>query len=488
MNDIFEYLKDRYSYWGWLGQRAHDAAAINRVLPLDFILCCDYGIEVPLYFNEHDILSLEKELGVRKNWSNEDLKKNLNGELGKKFFGRLKDNTPPGTNIICYRSLSDLEHNVSSGKYNILAPSEDKKRYFDNKILLHRKLPGLGLDRIPGREDHVGAVDFKSLLKEFSLPFVVRFPYGSSGQFVFIIKDEWEYRDLLEKYEGQIAVFERHIKGFSLNVNAVIVDTSEGSRVVCSFPSVQLTGLPECSSSPSSFCGNDFSAAVDIGKNVLKQVFDVTKRIGDWMAGCGFRGLFGLDMIIFNEKIYPLEINPRFQNSTALFDTLQFIAGNREKMLFLLHILQFLQYDDIEARKQIEKYDISGLLEPVYGAQVILHNLSGREKLKGMCSPGIYKYEESSLKHKRPAAVLTGEERPGEILVTCGVPEKGKTVENNAPLCKVQCLDSVVDSWDKTRLNKAAQTFISNIYKYFLPVEGRTDENAADFSLRENKV
>ncbi len=50
--DLVEYLRDKYGPWGWMGQRAHDASGINELLPLDIIISCDAGREVPYFFDE----------------------------------------------------------------------------------------------------------------------------------------------------------------------------------------------------------------------------------------------------------------------------------------------------------------------------------------------------------------------------------------------------------------------------------------------------
>ncbi|MFH1305318.1 MAG: hypothetical protein ABIH74_02835, partial [Candidatus Omnitrophota bacterium] len=281
MKNIIEYLKDKYGPWGWLGQRAHDAEGINRILPLDFIISCDYGTEVPHYFREDDVFSVEKQSGIRKDWSNEDLNENLRGALGRSIFERW-ERYPSRVNLLCYRSVPRLENKrfLPSRKPVIHAAPVKLKKYFDNKLLLYRNLSKLSLPKIKGKVEALGKATFEDLRKELSLPFVVQFPYGSGGNFTFIIREKKEYDRLHDNYPDMKVIIRRYIDGFSLNVNAVVLSDGNGCKTVCTSPSVQITGLPECSNFLSSFCGNDFAAAGDLDRRVIAGVESHIGTIG----------------------------------------------------------------------------------------------------------------------------------------------------------------------------------------------------------------
>ncbi|MGB3057512.1 MAG: ATP-grasp domain-containing protein, partial [Candidatus Omnitrophota bacterium] len=320
MKKIVEYLKEKYGPWGWMGQRAHDAAGINRVLPLDFIISCDYGTDIPYYFREEDVFSVEKQTGARKNWSNEDLNESFKGALGREIFSYLNSFKKPA-NILCYRSVRKLEKNGSSlsKRPRIYAMPEKLKKHFDNKLLLQKSLRDLGLPRIPGLVEKLEKKTFRDLREELSLPFVIQFPYGSSGNFTFIINEEKEYNRLRRNYPHQTVTMRRYINGYSLNGNAIIISTDKGPAVFSAFPSVQITGRPECSNFPSAFCGNDYASACGLPRKIIDGAVGNMRAIGEWMSRSGFRGIFGMDFVVKDETVYPVEINPRFQNSTSLY-------------------------------------------------------------------------------------------------------------------------------------------------------------------------
>jgi len=481
MKEIADHLKEKYGPWGWMGQRAHDAAGINHILPLDLIISCSYGAEVPCYFREDDVFSVEKHMYLRRDWSNEDLKASLKGIFGGRVYARLKSYKKP-VNLLCYRSVQTLE-NVSKNRVpkrpRIYAVPEDLKRRFDNKILLQRALQGLSLPKLPGKIAVLGRTTFSGLSREVALPFVVQLPYGSSGQFTFIVKEEKEHKRIKKRFPGRNVVIRKYIDGFSLNGNAVIVSGKRGAKVMCAAPSVQITGAPECSNFPAAFCGNDYAAARHVDEEVAGQVRDQMRAIGEWMAASGFRGAFGMDFVVDGRKVYPIEINPRFQNSTSLYTAFQSRQKRRDNILFLLHIAEFLQGEDRRMRKYVEDFPEHRLAEKVKASQVILHNGMKRNIVTKALRPGIYHMKRQGLVFKRPSASLRDCRSGEDILITSGIPRQYTVVEPNAPICKVQMLANAVGVSDKRRLTSRTRRIIKDVYEKLglRDVEGKNIEH-----------
>jgi predicted ATP-grasp superfamily ATP-dependent carboligase len=466
MTSIVEYLRDKYGPWGWMGQRAHDAEGINRVLPLDFIISCNYGREIPFFFREEDVFSIEKLSGVRKNWSNEDLASSLSGALGGDILKRWKSYGKPAS-LLCYRSVRQLENtaNVSVYKPALFAVPERLKRHFDSKILLHRNIDKLSMPRIYSVIDSPGRRTFNSLRKELGMPFVVQFPYGSSGSSTHIIRAEAEYNRIRRKDPLSAAVLRRYINGFSLNVNAVVVSGRGGVRVLCSYPSVQITGLAECGNSRSAYCGNDYASSACLEKKAISEVRRQAEIAGKWMSLAGYRGVFGMDFVVKDDSVYPVEINPRFQNSTSLHTTLGAKSGAGRKAMFLLHIAEFLQMKDQKLRAFAEKFKEEDLMCPISGAQIILHNRMKKGVVTGSLAPGIYRMKEGRLVHVAESASIADCSSPDDILITSGVPRPYTEVEPDACLCKVQFLNGALRRSDLKRFTPETKKIISGVYK-----------------------
>lgn len=105
-------------------------------------------------------------------------------------------------------------------------------------------------------------------------------------------------------------------------------------------PSVQLIGIPSCVTRPFGYCGNDFAAASLLEAGVLDQIEQSTQTVGNWLAGFGYRGTFGVDFLMHEGVPLFTEVNARFQGSTHA--SCQLSIENGESCLMLEHIAAVL--------------------------------------------------------------------------------------------------------------------------------------------------
>lgn len=114
--------------------------------------------------------------------------------------------------------------------------------------------------------------------------------------------------------------------------------------VTVSHPSVQLVGIPECTTRPFGYCGNDFGLASALPNSTLDAMERSVFALGRWLHSYNYCGTFGVDFLV-DESGVPLfsEINPRFQGSTHASSQLSGEAN--ESCLFLDHIAARLGHD-----------------------------------------------------------------------------------------------------------------------------------------------
>jgi hypothetical protein len=83
-------------------------------------------------------------------------------------------------------------------------------------------------------------------------------------------------------------------------------------------PSLQLIGVPVCTTRTFGYCGNDFGAASRLDGTVLDQLDELARTVGRWLHEERYRGAFGLDAMLVGDEVVFTEVNPRFQGSSAL--------------------------------------------------------------------------------------------------------------------------------------------------------------------------
>jgi len=150
-----------------------------------------------------------------------------------------------------------------------------------------------------------------------------------------------------------------------LNINVCVF--FDGS-VTLHTPSLQLLGISGCTGRSFGYCGNDFGAVLEqIEPRHLDDLEEITVRAGQWLADKGYLGAFGVDAMVHDGSVYLVEINPRFQGSSALSAKIDCEQDRPD--IFLCHLAAFL---GISLGWQPSLRDIVGA-QPRF-AQIICHN------------------------------------------------------------------------------------------------------------------
>jgi hypothetical protein len=456
-------LAEIEAIWGFFGPRAHDCLGASSVIPINFISCCDWGQEHAWIDQSIQIFSIEKEGGVRLNWSNQDLDLNLKNQGSNSVHQFMLQSRHP-LYCLCYRSFEHLE-DMARRDQNILILSApvNLKNFFDDKILLRKMLPRLEITPPQGECGALDTLDFGLLQARHGDPFVIQFPFGSSGERVFLISCRSELLRLQNNFRDLAVNVTAFLDGPCLNINACVIEDSDGLDVISSPPSVQIIGAPELSHQPMAFCGNDFTALQKVTKKVQNDIQEYTSRIGQWMGSKGFRGIFGVDFLTDHNAVYPIEINPRFQNSTSLLTHLS--LERKDLPLVACHVNEFLRNPiprpcPADRLEQTQR-NFSALM----GCQIILHNrLKTHVRVGKELLPGVYEILDGKLHYLRKGLTIESIQRKGEFLITGGVPELNKHLAPGAVILKIQTRHSLLES-DLKRLSKWAKECTTYVYQ-----------------------
>lgn len=204
-------------------------------------------------------------------------------------------------------------------------------------------------------------------------PSVGRCSTGAGGSGVFPFATEEEYFERLPNHaDGFIGLTPLLDQATPLNVNACVYSTGEVAVFGASY---QLIGVRGLTRRTFGFCGNDFGAASALPPETCDQIETCTEAVGRWLFQFGYRGVFGLDILWDDGKLYITEVNPRFQASTPLSASINQTMGFPDPMSE--HIAAFL---GLGAPRKIPVAEQTHACSQVRGrfpiAQVIHRNIS----------------------------------------------------------------------------------------------------------------
>jgi hypothetical protein len=383
----------------WYGVRATDAHPVSRLLPTTHVfalICPSPGPGVTQ-------VCLEHMLGRRvehNSYSPDDPR----CEGSSEFVGACEDAMRHAVNT---RSFVVIPYRPTQALTSIYFPRQERMRYlgmffeqqrcFEHKPWLETELASVGVRTLPwvyvsDREPTL----IREMLDGSDSGVVLRTNRSDGGLGLTIVQDERDLPERLPSHtDGFLAAAPLLQPNIPLNVNACV--TAAG-RTAVHAASYQLIGVPVCAQLPLGFCGNDFGAIRDLDPAHINQMEAIVCQVGGWLAEKGYRGAFGVDMLLHKGYLYVTEVNPRFQCSSPMAADIS--RELNEPDMYLDHIAAFMGIDDDERRmplvemvrsqppmSQVICYNQGPF--SVHRSEMALPWLSAGYRLTGLPAPGI---------------------------------------------------------------------------------------------------
>ena len=244
--------------------------------------------------------------------------------------------------VIPYSPVRTLSHGRLTAKDTSLPLGlfHEQQSCFDHKPWVEQELGKCGLATIPW--EYVGTLESSRVfdLLDQGAPFVVRMPQSRGGSSIWLIRNRDDMDDIfeLEPREGLFCLAPYFESATSVNINACVF---RGGEVSVHPSSVQLVGVDVCTSRTLGYAGNDFASISEISKKALKCLDSMTHSIGAWLANRGYRGAFGFDALVLGDRVMFVELNPRFQASSATACQLDRTIERTDQ--YVNHISAFLE-------------------------------------------------------------------------------------------------------------------------------------------------
>jgi hypothetical protein len=297
----------------WFGIRGEDAAGL-MALPQ---FTSSFSITAPLRAAKLAVSeSLEEATARRVDLDTYDIDLDRSPSvLG--FRRRLLARSNRPSAITTYRPSHFLSavHFASFATTSHLGLFKDRQTAFEHKPWVETELRRAGVRTLPWR---YFADESRDQVKRAldSGPQVLRASRSSGGEGIELV-DSWEAVDQKWPFRNDhlVSVTPFLPDAIPLNVGAVVF--RDGSIAVHP-ASIQLIGIPTCTSRRFGYCGNDFGVARALTSKHLHELDRVTRLTGAWLASCGYVGAFGADFLLDGDDMYLTEVNARMQGSTAL--------------------------------------------------------------------------------------------------------------------------------------------------------------------------
>jgi len=311
-----------------------------------------------------------------------------------------------------------------------IAHTYEHKRYFRDEFSELVKMPEYTVHRV----DELNKTMFRVLRESFG-KFVIQDVESSGSKGTFIINNEIQYADAVtdlraNSYSGSVVV-SKFVRGLPYSVQVCV--TKYGiftgglqrqlvdSKYLCN---------PKLAS-VSRWCGGELGG--EHSEIVKHRTQEVATIIGNELDSHGYRGIFGIDLIVTPENdVYSIEINARLTGYTHLLADMQ-LAKHKIPFL-LLHTLELGNYkytvEDLDALPNMYS------LDDRY-SYMILNNLVDRPiKLQKEIKTGLYRIEKGTLTYINPSYTID-DIKDDRYLLIFSKYDKGEIVDRGKRVLKV---------------------------------------------------
>jgi hypothetical protein len=408
--------------------------AFSRIAPAYFldsyhVAAFSRTADLPLLRKRADIFCLE-EAGGALTESDRNSACLLAHELTRRYLSRL----PEPKYLLLYQNYPDLEALAREKGWVLLAGPAALRLRLRERAFFQRMAADLRLCQVPGAILPIAVVferGYKAWGADLGPELVIQLPdiAQGGGRGTFFIRSAQAYDALRERLKGHAwrdvslrsVLIRRLVRGVPASVAICI--TQHG--ILISGLQRQLIDLPYCADSVENgiFCGhvwngNPWTPAVQDA--ALKQA----GKIGEYVAGLGYRGILGIDFVIDEESeaVYPLEINPRFTGAFPMLSLLH--IQNGVIPLDVFHLIEFLNLPcRIDVAELNRRYQA-----PLKGSHLLLFFPSTGQAVRGFrVRAGLYEVtpREGAIRFVRDGMGYADIQNENEFVVVDGPPASG---------------------------------------------------------------
>jgi biotin carboxylase len=268
-------------------------------------------------------------------------------------------------------------------------PPAALRHRLDSKIVTTQLGNAAGVPSVPnvlGRAATYGELLALAATAGLGTDLVVQMPYGDSGKTTFFVASEqaWSAAAAKEPLASEELKVMRRIEHRAIAVEAVL--TRHGTLVGPLMNDI--TGHPELTPYRGGWAGNDYPATLTAAQK--QQARQLTRRLGDELAGEGYLGFFEVDYLVDTQsgELYLGELNPRISGISPMTNV---TAGAYADMpLFLFHLLEYLDLDyEVDIDEINERWSREAAVD-VWSQLILKETAAGVDLLTRTPRTGVY--------------------------------------------------------------------------------------------------
>lgn len=443
--------------------------AFSRVIPADFlenysVVCFKWRGETSYIAQDLDVFSVEKEfpsLHIPKVNAKEILSLSQVQDY-------LKERANPW--LLVYKPTSGVEKLAEQHSWNLIANKVEIKEKYENKRQFRQILEKAGVDPVPGESfafDELNKELFGKLQEKYGNPVVFQvaeLTVGGGTGTAFVGNDT-ELEDFVNRMKEKREKFTKiktvNATKYLNGIPASIVACVTGNGVITASMQTQIQDIPDVRTTDEGsglFLGHDWSFRQFDGR-VKDKAADMARKLGEYMMRNGYKGIFGMDLIVEEGEVYPIECNPRYTDAFPIVSQM-----HEEKGLAPLDLYHILEFAGADYEADTEKLSSSYANTALSGAQIILETKTQSwTKTQGEVKAGIYEIKDGELEFLREGYRYDHLKSDQEFLVTEGVPFAGTVFKPGARVVRLVFKKGILQG--KESLTEEARNVIQKIYE-----------------------
>lgn len=401
---------------------------LESLLPNYHIVCLDdhplvdYLLETGI-----SVFCLERSLG-RKNAIARRSGNVLEHSLVLEFIKKKSLGSTP--NILFFKPQKKIEILAQKNKFNLLGNSAEINEKFEDKVSFFKICQQKKIKVPQGEIGLISALKYHELVGKYGKPLVIQSGRGWAGNSTYFVSSEEEFIKLSGKLRFLKVKVGAFIRGKTILNNAVIFN----NQILVSKPALQVRADDVLTSNMGGTGGRQWPAGVS--PEIETEIEKITKKIGEIMSDCGYKGFFGLDFLVddLTGEVYLTENNARLTASVPFYTKCELMAGAFPLLAF--HILSFLD----------------GFRNGYHPASFVAGEIIARNtfdqcvEINGNLDIGVY--NNTDLSFKRPAYFLDSKIE-GELWLTGA--SLGRKVNPGIELIKLNSFSEVCDKNGKLK-------------------------------------